>query len=366
MNTPRQNPFKFGSIVKSRHFTYRTRELERVRDALNSPNHLIVTGPRRYGKSSLVLKAINELHRPCIAVDMQLITSPRDLAEQLLKRTYRIFPFEKMKQLVKTFRIVPSISLSPLSNEVEISFRPDQPSLPILEDVLSLIEKLGSDQNRIIVVLDEFQEAHRIDKELPRHLRSHMQHHRHVNYIFLGSQESMIRNIFENIRSPFYHFGMVLPVGRIPRSDFTAYLENGFSGTDSRMIVDDILNITQCHPYHTQQLAYAVWEIRTKYPGDPDLVKRSVDQLITDHDIDYERLWNTFNRTDKKILIGLALSSALPLSNVFKTEFDLNATSTIQSALKRLTESGHLTKLNGKVEIDDPFFKRWIAFRRGK
>ena len=61
------NPFKFGVLVDDEYFTDRINELKEVLWTLNSENHLILISPRRFGKSSLVAKAVRESGRPCIS-----------------------------------------------------------------------------------------------------------------------------------------------------------------------------------------------------------------------------------------------------------------------------------------------------------
>ena len=71
---------------------------------------------------------------------------------------------------------------------------------------MMLLEKAHSENDRLIVVLDEFQEIRDIAPNLDRQLRSIMQEQKHINYVLLGSQESMMTDIFEDKKSPFYHF----------------------------------------------------------------------------------------------------------------------------------------------------------------
>jgi len=241
--------------------------------------------------------------------------------------------------------------------------------MPMLEDVLNLIEKLSSEKKRAIVVFDEFQEVQKLDEDLARQLRSVMQHHKNINYVFLGSQESLIRNIFEKKRSSFYHFGMLLPLGKIPENDFRNYLMQGFheSAANGGEIAAAILAFTRCHPYYTQQLAFAVWEIMHRDEAYRDFLGQAIDELITVHDIDYERIWNGFNKTDKKLLIGLSISDLTPLlSEAFYRKYDIGAPSTAFSSLKRMVQSGYILKSENKYEIDDPFFCHWIKQRREK
>jgi len=87
-------------------------------------------------------------------------------------------------------------------------------------------------------------------------------------------------------------------------------------------------------------------------------------EIIRNHDIDYERLWNTFNRTEMKILIGLAESGISPLTEEFKRQHKTGAVSTTYSSIKKMLQNGILTKEDKTYEFDDPFFKQWLINRR--
>jgi uncharacterized protein len=361
-----KNPFKFGSVVDEPYFTNRTKEIRRVNSVLNSENHLIIISPRRFGKSSLIRKVAGELKRPVIILDMQLITSSTDLAAQLLKRIYRVFLFEKVRQFVQHFRIIPTISINPITNQVDVAFQSDSSYLPVLEDVMNVMEKLSNEDNKIIAIFDEFQEAGRINPDLLRQLRSIMQQHKLVNYVFLGSQESLIKEIFERKKSPFYHFGMILQLGKIPQTDFENYLINGFSpiSGDAVKITNQIISFTNCHPYYTQQLAFVIWEKCSQKSIGQEPVTEAIEELIMMHDMDYERFWISLNKTDKKLLIGLSTSTLSPLSEAFIKSFDIGASSTAFSSLKRLMGNGYINKVDNKYEMDDPFFSHWLKIRR--
>ena len=255
------NPFKFGTVVDTPFFTNREKELQQVVSIIESKNHLIMISPRRFGKTSLIQKAIKTNKRKVLFLDVQLANSTEDFAAQYLKRIYRIFPAQKIKQNIKKFRILPVVSLNPVTGEVEISFQPGNNSLPIIEDVLNLLENLSSEKNRPIVVLDEFQDILRLEKGIDRKLRVIIQNHKNINYIFLGSQESMMRDIFEKKKSPFYHFGILFPLQKIDNKHFKAFLINRLANVtkSAEYISESILQFTDGHPYYTQQLAFIVF-----------------------------------------------------------------------------------------------------------
>ena len=354
------NPFKFGTIVDGPFFTDREDELAKIISFIKGENHLILISPRRFGKTSIIRKVVNESGRHYLYLDMQLVISADDFASQLLKRIYRLYPMQKLKRYIKSFTLIPSIIMNPVTGEAEISFKPGSKDLAPLEDVLNLIEKLGSDAKKIILVLDEFQDIFRIHKGLDRLLRSIMQNHKNINYVFMGSSESMIRDIFEKKNSPFYHFGSLMTLPKIAQQKFALFLEDKFKEITSHnsILSNSILGITDSHPYYTQQLAFTVWELLVHSGYNNEIVETAANDIIQSHDNDYERLWNSFNRTDMTILAGMADSGISPLSDEFSRLYGSGASSTVFSSLQRLTRKGILMKEKVGYNIDDPFFKR--------
>jgi len=361
-----KNPFKFGSVVSGCYFTNRVEEIAKINSILQSANHLIIISPRRFGKTSLIKKVTEKIKRPTIYLDLQLVTSPEDLAAQLLKKLYKSFPIEKLKHSIKNFRILPTISLNPINNEVDIAFQPVHSSFLLIEDVFNLIENVSKLKEKIIIVLDEFQEIRNIAKNLDKQLRSIIQHHKKVNYVFLGSQESLMRDIFEKKKSPFYHFGFLLLLDKISYDNFYKYLIKGFSKItkDAKEISENILEFTNSHPYYTQQLAFTTFELLLKEKNINKAVEDAIDLIVRTHDNDFERLWQTLNRTDMKLLIGMTETDITPLSAEFSIKNQIGPSSTIFSSIKRLQQKGIVIKTNNGYEIDDPFFSVWIKIRR--
>jgi AAA+ ATPase superfamily predicted ATPase len=349
------NPFKFGTIVESSFFTDRRIELQQIKSVLNSENHLILISPRRFGKTSLVVKALQESERKHIMLNLQSVVSVEDFASRLLKEVFKIYKFEKLKYMIKNFRVVPTLSINPMTDGVDVAIQPMVDSRVMIEDVFSLLQMLATEDDRLIVVFDEFQEIKSIDKNLDRLLRSIIQLHKNINYLFLGSQESMMREIFEKKKSPFFHFVQLLNLDKIPYEDFKLYLYDRLSFMDDAdRVCDEILDFTKCHPYYTQQLASQVWE-KGKNGEMENIVEEAINRLLEFHDLNFERIWLNFNNTDKRILIWLANN------NKPYTLLGI-AQSTISSSLKRMLKDGYVIKTT-EYEVEDPFFRNWILSR---
>ena len=349
-----ENPFKFGTIVEAGYFTDMVNEVAYIEQFIKSANHLVMISPRRFGKSSLVAKAVKESGRKNITLNLQSVTSVSDLSAKLLREFFKVHPMERIRHLIAHFRIVPMISTNPVTGAMDVSFQSGAPEEVLLEDVLNLLERAHSEKDRLIVVLDEFQEIKDISSDLDRQLRSIMQEQKHINYILLGSQESMMTDIFENKKSPFYHFGELMRLGKLPRQDFYDYLVERLSAVfpeSCKVLADRILNFTECHPYYSQQLAANVWQIGVLQPKSEDVLQAAVDHIVVSHALDYERIWMGFKRTNRWILQRLASGKSLQ-DGVYRT-------STIYSALKRLQKDGYAI-YSDHYELEDPFFKQWI------
>lgn len=147
---------------------------------------------------------------------------------------------------------------------------------------------------------------------------------------------------------------------KVPYDDFLKFIverlpESAIDKTREQ-IASEILAFTDCHPYYTQQLSATVYTIMKYDKYTQDVVKDSIAEIVREHDLDYERLWQTFNRTDMKTLTILAEGE--------NPQTDRStAYSTASSALKRLLRQGHIIR-EKEYRIEDPFFGMWIMGKR--
>lgn len=349
-----ENPFKFGSLVDAPYFTDRVKELEYIVQFLKSENHLILISPRRFGKSSLVKKVVKETMRPYLWLNMQSVLSREDFAAKLLKAVLKEYKFEKIKYYLRNFRVIPSVNMNPMTDEFSVSFQPSADNgITALEDVMAMLQKVSSEDKKLIVVFDEFQSILEIDKDMDKQLRAIMQEQTGINYIFLGSQESMMTDIFERVKSPFYHFGMLMRLSKIPYEDFKEYISDRLSplSETSEHLAEEILTFTACHSYYTQELAFAVWN-NLAIGKKENVIPLAVEDIVATHDLDYERLWLNFNKTDKYVMVTICEGN--------NPAQDRNLpTSTMTSAVMRLAKKGYIIR-SEQYELEDPFFKKWI------
>jgi AAA+ ATPase superfamily predicted ATPase len=95
-----------------------------------------------------------------------------------------------------------------------------------LIDALNSLERLAANaKRRVGVIFDEFQHLLKLGGAgIEGQLRAAVQTHRHVGYVFAGSQTTLISDMVTNHARPFYRMGESIFIGAIPREEFLPYL----------------------------------------------------------------------------------------------------------------------------------------------
>lgn len=365
----RENPFRYGQVVTGEYFTNREDEIKEISEEIVSGQSIILISPRRYGKTSLVINTISKIKYLFIKIDMHLITDEIDLGNTLIRKLFSLSKFEKIKHFLKNLRIQPAIQFDTKSNEVSVVFNPGEKNGAIyLEDALEMSQHIAKSlKKRIVVIFDEFQEIRRISENLEKKMRSIFQYHKDVSYIFIGSQEHMIRDIFENKNNPFYKFGKQILLREMKIDKIKKFVIDRFAskGIDASTVVDSILEITNSHPYYTQQLCHEIFIINDNKMIHKDSIEKAIHNILSNHNFDYQEWWRQLDNTERKIMIGICNGMQNPTSGEFISAFGIKSTSTAGSAVKRLIEKGILIKSRGDLYlIEDPFWMRWIVLNR--
>ncbi|MBU0479101.1 ATP-binding protein [bacterium] len=363
------NPFRFGTIVTGTYFVNRVDEIKQITSDIKANQHIILISPRRYGKSSLINRVIEENKITSFHIDLELITDEIDLANFYVRKALSLSRFEKMKHYLKNLRVQPSIQIQPEKDEISISFSAEDKNVSaLLSDSLELPEIIAKNmKKKIAIIFDEFQEIRRISPMLEKKMRGIFQHHQNVTYIFIGSQESMIREIFQDRNNPFYKFGRQMVLNKIPESEFLDFIVQQFKlqQIDAEGIAKDILRFTDCHPYYTQQLCHEIYILNEDKTLKIEIIEKAVNQITTEHHSDYSQWWNNLDNTERKVIIGIASGEHNHTSRNFIKKYGIKSSSTSSSAVGRLINSGVIVKKRDEgFEIEDPFWRVWILKNR--
>jgi len=367
------NPFKYGTVVEEPFFFDRQDELKQIIETLKGGNNLVIYAPRRYGKTSLVIKAMHELEKDgyrCIYLDFMTVYSRESFIETYSKAI--LSRQSQWKKAIKTFSdfvkgIKPSLSFDSEGNpEFSIDFMENKVSDLTIESVIDMPEKLADHQHPIIITMDEFQDIQKLNgKNFEDLLRSKIQHHKHLNYLFLGSKTHLLNDMFSNKNRPFYNSALTMNIGPLPYQETIEYLIGHFSDSDimlSEANAAHLIDMAGNIPYYIQFLASVIWQdaVNTSTTIDSELIDRNADKILELKQDYYFELFDRCTIYQKKLLRALAISGQNIYSNDYAREFRLSTPSTTQKAMNGLINDGLIDKQGNQYLFNDPFFKRYI------
>lgn len=366
-------PFVYGMSVAGEHFT--DRELETKRLKLNFENGInsILISPRRMGKTSLVKKVMGMIDNPEIKVVYMDIYKCRTefdfydkFASAIIQATASKIDamVENAKKFITSF--TPKLSFSPdLNAEFTLSLGLDK-NRNSAEEALNLPEKIAREKGiHIVVCIDEFQQIGEIPNSLSvqRAMRSVWQHQQNVSYCLFGSKQHLMANIFYSRKMPFYQFGDMFFLKRIPTEKWVPFITLRFAQTGKRIsdkLAEKICVTVENYSAYVQQLAWNVLAVsgeRVTNESFNDGLEATLAQVIP---LFVEQ---TANLTTYQLNLLRAIVSGTHRDFGKKettSVYDLGTRSNIPKIIKALTEREIIETNENGIFIADPLFKLWF------
>jgi hypothetical protein len=373
------NPFRYGDLALDEAFTDRAQELAELKSDMRNGQNVVVFAPRRYGKSSLIWRAAHDLvrRREVLVAQVDLMKTPTKerFAAKLAASIYEDVASgmsrakDRATGIFRSLRVAPTMTLD-IDGSVGFSFQAGHSSEDIyatIEHLLELPAQLGADRDRrVALVFDEFQEIVGIDRGLLPLMRSVFQEQPEVAHVYLGSRKHMMEQIFNDDHEPFWRSAKHMELGVIPPELFAKFIRARFKGTDRAVddsVVTALLEITHSHPYGTQELAYALWEVTP--PGvsaSAAQLHEALARVLHSENAHFARIWDGASRAQRVLFEALAQAPGEPpMAANYRRTHSLPGTSTVQRALEALVQDELVERYGSGYRIAEPFLTEWIV-----
>lgn len=235
---------------------------------------------------------------------------------------------------------------------------------------LEFPEKIAQQKGiRFVVCIDEFQQIGKFEDSLTfqKKLRGVWQHHENVCYCLYGSKKSMMEKMFQTNSNPFYRFGDIFYLNKIPREDWIPFIIERFEQTGktiSSELAGKVADLTQCYSAYVQQLAWFLWVQTDKVATQADL-DYAVNQLLDS----CEPLFIV--QTEKLTRMQLNFLRALTdgITNGFShqeilNEYGFRSSANISRIKEALIDKDLIVPTGiGKIELSDPILGLWLKKR---
>ena len=378
-----ENPFVYGEVVPAAAFVDRVDELQRLSTDLESGQKVFLISPRRYGKSSLVSRALASLEkRGVLAVQLTVssyssyIAFLEGYARAVLAATTR---WERavswIREALGTAR--PEVRLErdgPAGAGFAVSFpaaRTEREVSRLAAEVYQLPARLADvRRRRVAVSLDEFQAVAAFNGgSVEEALRAAVQHQRQVGYVFAGSEPTLMERMLGPKR-PFYKAGPVMRLEKIAPDVFARFIESRFTRSGIRAepgFAAAVLELAGHLPYDVQRLAHEVWD-DARAGGwrklGLDHLHSTLRRLLTEQAIVFESTWERLTLSQRAALRAVVIEDGRELLSAdVRHRHRLGGPSTVQAALAALGRQDIVTRDGSRYVVVDSLLREWIVRR---
>ena len=374
-NMKSENPFQFGVVIDDSAFCNRKREIAFLKDQMRNGYSTWLFSPRRFGKTSLVEKVFRETKSAtCIFFDLYNIKSIDDFSRKYSNVLAKeLFNWKDgVKKLTKSLsdsftNLSPGVSFDEFGNpSFSLNVNKVEQQADI-ETILKIPNRISTQRRqRICIAFDEFQEIKRIDPFLLNWMRSSFQRHSDISYIFLGSKQSMMEDIFASSSSPFYEFAVKMNLSVISQVELSRFIKGKFTSYQFPIkdhTIHSILEKSDCQPHYTQFFASVVFDlVSSGYDQDAeDFTDEWLNKvMIAQIDI-FQDIFDQLTNIQRSALQAISkLKEEGIYSDEAREKYKLPVSSSLNEALKALQKKSLIYKTGNEYSFSNPVLREWL------
>lgn len=359
------NPFSHSGVVTGEAFCNREQELkDLIYHGKNSQNVLLYSH-RRMGKTSLVHQVMRQLDRQrpkikSIYIDLYGSIDVKDFIEAIFSGIAQIeTKIDKLLKLVSGLKL--SGSVDPMTGQPSISVSLESSDRPNYLDKAMDALAAYSIKQKLLVILDEFQEiASYSEAGFEKRLRSHIQKHSNIAYIFSGSQKHILSQMFNTSDRAFYQMATSYPLKRIELKHYIPWAKAIFAKKEMALdddIVGDVVARCDFQPMYIQQFFFELWRRDEVNSEAIDAIEM---KILARRENEFMLVWDSLTPNQRKALRLLAVTGG---QGIYYAEslhrFGFKSGSILKRALESLSSRQIVTK-NKTHHIHDAMLRKWV------
>lgn len=364
------NPFKHGQIVTGRDFCGRAEEVRILGERISTGQNVVLYGERRCGKSSLIAESVRTQQKhKAIFVDFLNVRSIDDICKRIaagiMKQGKAENTFRKLGRALTALR--PKLTIDPMTGSPSLGFEASaKADENTVTGALTLLEDLSRTQ-RLVVVFDEFQGLSNFpdSNQILAIMRSEIQRHGKLCYIFAGSVRHEMYNIFSDPSSPFFKSATIMNISVLERDVFTKFLKARFTAGKRKIsteALDLVFTSVTDVPGDVQHLCEAIWD--TTNEGqliNPENVRNGIQRILAQYAEHFQTLITGLTAFQIRCLTTLAWIGGEHInSNEFLGHGAFTNPSSVTNAVHRLTKLGILAEQGRTYQFINPFLAAWV------
>ncbi len=369
------NPFITSLYEGPEHFCDRKSETQQLIDYVENGTNVTLFSIRRLGKTGLIQHVFNQLTEEkdtiCIYIDILPTQKLEDFTNQLATAIYNIFPpnkrlGKKLLAFIQQFR--PTISFDELSSNPTLSLAKASP-IQQNKTINYLFNFLDSQNLKVVFAIDEFQQILEYpEKNTEALLRTYIQQLKNTSFIFCGSNQKMMHEIFNSSKRPFFASCSNMQLDFIPTTVYSEFINSKFTERKKAITqesIDFICEWTKCHTFYTQFFCNVLFSKNLKHNDIKDAHEVAIHILKINESIFYQYR-NLLSEAQWRLLRAIAKVEKLhqPNAKDFIQNHSLGTPSLVTRGMDALLTKEMIFH-NSSVEkpyyeVYDKFLMRWL------
>jgi len=354
-------------IATGKAFCNRVEEREYLKNNIQAHKHTLLLAPRRYGKTSLVYKVIDELNIPAVAIDFFAITDQQSVLNMIFSGVGELLGslLPKHKNILQKIHSIfshlnPTVELSLAGQKIKFQVDTKKSSPEDIMFLLKGLDKLAEEEGkRAVLILDEFQQLRTVKDSIALEgaIRHAVERSKNICYLFSGSTRNLLQKMFDDSERPLYRSCDKLALARISAKDYCYFLmkaaKEQWNKELSEEVIGKILAITRHHPYYTNALCAKLWQFNK--PPSVERVEQTWAQLVQ-----IEKAWVVqiimgLSANQRVVMVELAKEPSLePTGKEFLSRARLSSASANQALKSLLDKDLIYINENNKFAVLDP------------
>ncbi|MEN8200964.1 MAG: ATP-binding protein [Bacteroidota bacterium] len=367
-------PFPTSGYYGPAYFCDREVEVEQLKRNARGGESTTLVALRRMGKTALIRHLQNELKKEYLGVYVDILPteSMNDLLNSLATGIAAMKPEQsslgsKVWKFLKSLR--PVVSYDSLSGTPTLSFNqsPEQGKKSIGE----LFDFLEDQPDPVILAIDEFQQILSYpESQVDAWLRTRIQELNNVRFIFSGSQQHLINEMFADPSRPFYRSTQFLKLEKINREVYHAFIASKFRRQSVKIgdeTIESILDWTEGYTYYVQLLCNRIF-LSANGNVHPELWKDEAMRLLKEQEFVFYSYREGLTSNQWQLLKAIGREDQVwePTSRDFAMRNQLGNSASVIRALKTLQKKELIYRDSGPdgksfYAVYDVLFKRWIS-----
>jgi hypothetical protein len=231
---------------------------------------------------------------------------------------------------------------------------------------------LEAQNTPIVIAIDEFQQINEYpEKNVEAILRTYIQQLKNIQFIFCGSNKTMMTEMFTNTKRPFFASTRLLYLDKIENIEYEKFIRNHFEA-NKKFIHEDaltaILNWTKSHTFYTQNLCNYIFSMKVNHI-DIDVVRSAMAGILKENESFFFQYRQLLSPAQWNYLIAIAKENEVSqiTAQKFISKYNIGTPANSRRILKSLIEKElilqNLVKDYSTYQIYDVFFSRWLEVK---